>query len=67
VRGNRAAALVQLRFFAGVEHQEAAEVLGIGRRAADSLRLFARFRLYQALAEDLGSCAQLPDLLGTFL
>jgi hypothetical protein len=27
-----AAALVKLRFFAGVEHQEAAEMLGLGRR-----------------------------------
>src|SRR4051812_5376176 len=31
----QAAALVKLRFFAGLEHREAAEILGISRRAAD--------------------------------
>jgi RNA polymerase sigma factor (TIGR02999 family) len=48
----RAAALVKLRFFAGLAHQEAAELLGLGRRAADRLWLLARTWLYQALAED---------------
>ncbi len=48
----QAAALVKLRFFAGLEHQEAAEVLGLGRRAADRLWLLARTWLYRALAED---------------
>lgn len=33
----QAAALVKLRFFAGFEHQQAAEMLGLGRRAADRL------------------------------
>jgi RNA polymerase sigma factor (TIGR02999 family) len=45
----QAAALVKLRFFAGLEHQEAAEILGISRRAADRLWLLARTWLYQAL------------------
>jgi RNA polymerase sigma factor (TIGR02999 family) len=48
----QAAALVKLRFFAGLEHQEAADVLGLGRRAADRLWLLARTWLYRALAED---------------
>jgi RNA polymerase sigma factor (TIGR02999 family) len=48
----QAAALVKLRFFAGLEHQEAAELLGLGRRAADRLWLLARTWLYRALAED---------------
>ena len=48
----QAAALVKLRFFAGFEHQEAADVLGLGRRAADRLWLLARTWLYRALAED---------------
>jgi RNA polymerase sigma factor (TIGR02999 family) len=48
----QAAALVKLRFFAGIDHQEAADMLGIGRRAADRLWLLARTWLYRALAED---------------
>src|SRR5262249_39363621 len=45
----QAAALVKLRFFAGLEHQEAADLLG---RAADRLWLLARTWLYRALAQD---------------
>jgi RNA polymerase sigma factor (TIGR02999 family) len=48
----QAAALVKLRFFAGLEHQEAAELLGLSRRAADRLWLLARTWLYRALADD---------------
>jgi RNA polymerase sigma factor (TIGR02999 family) len=48
----QAAALVKLRFFAGFEHQEAAEALGLGRRAADRLWLLARTWLFRALAEE---------------
>jgi RNA polymerase sigma factor (TIGR02999 family) len=48
----QAAALLKLRFFAGFEHQEAADMLGLGRRAADRLWLLARTWLYRALAED---------------
>ena len=46
------AALVKLRYFAGLSHQEAAEALGIGRRAADRLWALARAWLYQRLSED---------------
>jgi RNA polymerase sigma factor (TIGR02999 family) len=45
----QAAALVKLRFFAGLEHQEAAEILGISRRVADRLWLLARTWLYRVL------------------
>jgi RNA polymerase sigma factor (TIGR02999 family) len=48
----QAAALVKLRFFAGLEHQEAADLLGLSRRAADCLWLLARTWLYRALADD---------------
>jgi RNA polymerase sigma factor (TIGR02999 family) len=48
----QAAALVKLRFFAGMEHKEAADLLGLGRRAADRMWLLARTWLYRALAED---------------
>jgi RNA polymerase sigma factor (TIGR02999 family) len=45
----QAAALVKLRFFTGLEHQEAAEMLGISRRAADRLWLLARTWLYRTI------------------
>jgi RNA polymerase sigma factor (TIGR02999 family) len=48
----QAAALVKLRFFAGFEHQEAADILGLSRRAADRLWLLARTWLFRVLAED---------------
>lgn len=44
-----AAQLVKLRFFAGQTHQEAAEALGISRRAADRLWSLARAWLFQQL------------------
>jgi len=46
-----AARLVKLRFFAGLTHQEAAQALGIGRRAADRLWALARAWLYRQVAE----------------
>jgi RNA polymerase sigma factor (TIGR02999 family) len=48
----QAAALVKLRYFAGLSHREAAEALGIGRRAADRLWALARAWLYERLSED---------------
>jgi RNA polymerase sigma factor (TIGR02999 family) len=48
----QAAALVKLRFFAGFEHQEAAEMLGLGRRAADRLWLLARTWLFRAMHDE---------------
>jgi len=45
----QAAQLVKLRFFAGLTHQQAAEVLGIGRRQADRLWALARAWLYQRI------------------
>ena len=47
----QAAGLVKLRYFAGLSHQEAAEALGVGRRAADRLWKLARAWLYQRLGE----------------
>ena len=47
----QAAGLVKLRYFAGLSHQEAAEALGVGRRAADRLWRAARAWLYQRLGE----------------
>src|SRR5262245_2917948 len=48
----QAARLVKLRYFAGLGHQEAAEVLGISRRAADRLWALARAWLYQQIGEE---------------
>jgi len=48
---SQAAALVKLRFFAGLSHQEAAASLGITRRAADRLWALARAWLYKQVAE----------------
>jgi RNA polymerase sigma factor (TIGR02999 family) len=47
-----AASLVKLRYFAGFEHQEAAEILGLGRRAADRLWLVARTWLFRAISDN---------------
>jgi RNA polymerase sigma factor (TIGR02999 family) len=45
------AQLVKLRYFVGMSHQEAADALGIGRRAADRLWAVGRAWLYQHLRE----------------
>jgi RNA polymerase sigma factor (TIGR02999 family) len=47
----QAAALVKLRFFAGMTHQEAAAALGISRRTADRLWALAKAWLYQQVAD----------------
>jgi RNA polymerase sigma factor (TIGR02999 family) len=46
-----AAELVKLRYFAGLSHQEAADALGIGRRAADRLWALARAWLLHRLGD----------------
>ena len=48
----QAAQLVKLRFFAGFGHQEAAEALGISRRAADRLWSIARAWLFARISEE---------------
>src|SRR5262245_61694741 len=47
----QAAELVKLRYFAGLGHQEAAQTLGIGRRAADRIWAVARVWLYQQIGQ----------------
>jgi DNA-directed RNA polymerase specialized sigma24 family protein len=46
-----AAQLVKLRYFAGMSHQQAADSLGISRRAADRLWALARAWLFQRIGE----------------
>jgi RNA polymerase sigma factor (TIGR02999 family) len=45
----RSAKLVTLRYFAGLSHQEAADALGIGRRAADRHWALAKAWLFQRM------------------
>jgi RNA polymerase sigma factor (TIGR02999 family) len=45
------AALVKLRYFVGLSHTEAAEALGVTRRAADRLWAAGRAWLYRRLSE----------------
>jgi RNA polymerase sigma factor (TIGR02999 family) len=47
----QAAALVKLRYYAGLSHQEAAGALGIGRRAADRLWAVARAWLFRRVSD----------------
>jgi len=47
----QAADLVKLRYFAGLSHREAADALGVGRRAADRLWLLARAWLLRRLSD----------------
>ena len=51
-RDPQAAELVQLRFFAGLTQQQAAEVLGLSRRTADRTWAYARAWLYEQIAGD---------------
>ncbi len=46
----QAADLVQLRFFAGLSQQQAADVLGISRRTADRTWAYARAWLFEQVA-----------------
>lgn len=49
------ARLVELRFFVGLGHQEAAQVMRISRREADGLWAYARAWLFETLQKDLGA------------
>lgn len=44
-----AARLVDLRYFAGLRHQQAAQIMGISRRQADGLWAYARAWLFQEM------------------
>jgi RNA polymerase sigma factor (TIGR02999 family) len=49
---SEAGRLVKLRFFAGLGHQEAAETMGLSRRAADRLWALARAWLFRELGRN---------------
>ena len=48
-----AARLVDLRYFAGLGHQEAAQLMGLTRREADGLWAYARAWLFEAMRKEL--------------
>jgi RNA polymerase sigma factor (TIGR02999 family) len=52
VHDPQAAALIKLRYFTGLTHQEAAQALGITRRTADRVWALARAWLYQRMTRD---------------
>ncbi len=56
-----AARLVDLRCFAGLGHQEAAQLMGLTRRDADGLWAYARAWLFEAMREELGANRDLPS------
>jgi RNA polymerase sigma factor (TIGR02999 family) len=47
----QAAELVQLRFFAGLSQQQAADVLGVSRRTADRTWAYARAWLFEQIGD----------------
>ena len=47
----QAAALVKLRYYAGLSHQDAADALGVSRRAADRLWALARAWLFRRVSK----------------
>jgi RNA polymerase sigma factor (TIGR02999 family) len=50
-----AARLEDLRFFAGLGHQEAAQLMGLSRREADGLWAYARAWLFEAMRKESGA------------
>jgi RNA polymerase sigma factor (TIGR02999 family) len=50
-----AARLVDLRCFAGLGHQEAAQIMGLSRREADGLWAYARAWLFEAMRKEIGA------------
>jgi RNA polymerase sigma factor (TIGR02999 family) len=48
----QAATLVKLRYFVGLPHSDAAEAMGVSRRAADRLWVAARTWLHQKIGEE---------------
>ena len=56
-----AARLVDLRFFAGLGHQEAAQLMGLSRREADGLWAYARAWLFEAVRKQPGANRDPPS------
>jgi len=56
-----AARLVDLRCFAGLGHQEAAQLMGLTRREADGLWAYARAWLFEAMRKEFGANRDPPS------
>ncbi len=56
-----AARLVDLRYFAGLGHQEAARLMGLTRREADGLWAYARAWLFAAMRKETGANRDPPS------
>lgn len=56
-----AARLVDLRYFAGLGHQEAAQIMGLSRREADGLWAYARAWLFEAMRKEIGANRDPPS------
>ena len=56
-----AARFVDLRCFAGLGHQEAAQLMGLTRREADGLWAYARAWLFEAIRKELGANPDPPS------
>ena len=56
-----AARLVDLRYFAGLGHQEAAQLMGLTRREADGLWAYARAWLFEAMRKEFGANRDPPS------
>ena len=57
----QAAQLVKLRYFVGMEHREAAEVLGVSKRVADRLWLVAKAWLFKRMKDAKPSDTEASD------
>jgi RNA polymerase sigma factor (TIGR02999 family) len=56
-----AARLVDLRFFAGLGHQQAAQLMGLTRREADGLWAYARAWLFEVMRKEIGANRDPPS------
>lgn len=56
-----AAAMLRLRFFAGLSREQTAEVMGISTRSYTRLWTYARARLYRDLSDDRPSSSSAPS------
>ena len=56
-----ASRLVDLRCFAGLGHQEVAQLMGLTRREADGLWAYARAWLFEAMRKELGANRDPPS------
>ena len=52
---------MDLRYFAGLGHQEAAQLMGLTRREADGLWAYARAWLFDVMRKEIGANRDPPS------